>query len=167
MSAMTQDKLQEISLDLPDVESASTTSDEGDEQAPDLALPDFEMPSFNQSGLDELSEDTVSKSSLAENIASEVTQAETSIPEVDFSNIDLDLGVEPAPSVQAGEDNHLADEFDMEAESSEVETKLDLVTAYIDMGDREGAKELLDEVLKEGGPQQRIRAQDMIKSLAA
>jgi pilus assembly protein FimV len=167
MSAMTEDKLQEISLDMPDVESSSTTGDEADEQAPDLALPEFEMPSFNQSGLGELSEDTVSKSSLAENIAGEVAQVETAMPEVDFSKIDLDLGVEPAPSMQADEANHLADEFDMEAESSEVETKLDLVTAYIDMGDREGAKELLDEVLKEGGPQQRIRAQDMIKSLAA
>jgi pilus assembly protein FimV len=34
------------------------------------------------------------------------------------------------------------------------------------MGDKEGARELLDEVLKEGGAQQRERAQQMLSSLA-
>ena len=51
-------------------------------------------------------------------------------------------------------------------ESEDVNTKLDLVTAYIDMGDKEGARELLDEVLKEGGAQQRERAQQMLSGLA-
>ncbi|MEZ0247408.1 MAG: FimV/HubP family polar landmark protein, partial [Methylophilaceae bacterium] len=51
-------------------------------------------------------------------------------------------------------------------ESSDVDTKLDLVTAYMDMGDTEGARELLEEVLQEGGPQQRERAKKMLDSLA-
>jgi pilus assembly protein FimV len=53
-----------------------------------------------------------------------------------------------------------------ESESSDVETKLDLVAAYLDMGDAESARELLNEVLKEGGPQQRQRAQALIDSIA-
>lgn len=52
-----------------------------------------------------------------------------------------------------------------ESESSDVETKLDLVTAYLDMGDTAGARELLDEVLKEGGPGQRRRAQALVESI--
>ncbi|HQR60838.1 MAG TPA: FimV/HubP family polar landmark protein, partial [Methylophilaceae bacterium] len=52
-----------------------------------------------------------------------------------------------------------------ESESSDVETKLDLVTAYLDMGDTVGARELLDEVLKEGGPGQRRRAQALVESI--
>jgi len=36
----------------------------------------------------------------------------------------------------------------------------------MDMGDSEGARELLDEVLKEGGPRQRQRAQELFNSLS-
>lgn len=53
-----------------------------------------------------------------------------------------------------------------EVESSDVATKLELAIAYIDMADKEGALELLAEALKEGGPQQRERAQTLIDSLA-
>ena len=51
------------------------------------------------------------------------------------------------------------------SESADVDTKLDLVAAYMDMGDTEGARELLEEVLREGGPQQRERAQGLLDSL--
>lgn len=51
-------------------------------------------------------------------------------------------------------------------EPIEIETKLDLVAAYLEMGDQEGAKELLDEVVKEGGPSQRKRAEAFLEKLA-
>jgi len=51
-------------------------------------------------------------------------------------------------------------------EPVEVETKLDLVVAYIEMDDKEGAKELLDEVMKEGGAKQRKRAKELLAKLA-
>ena len=51
------------------------------------------------------------------------------------------------------------------AEPIEIETKLDLVAAYIEMDDKEGAKELLDEVMKEGGANQRLRAQALLEKL--
>ena len=51
-------------------------------------------------------------------------------------------------------------------ESQDVDIKLDLVAAYIDMDDVEGAKELLDEVMKEGGVKQKLRAQQMFNRLA-
>lgn len=51
-------------------------------------------------------------------------------------------------------------------ESAEVATKLELAIAYIDMSDKKGARKLLTEALKEGGPQQRERAQALIDSLA-
>jgi pilus assembly protein FimV len=60
-----------------------------------------------------------------------------------------------------------AEKIDIDfAESEDVTTKLELASAYIDMADKEGALELLAEALKEGGPQQRQRAQAMIDSLA-
>jgi pilus assembly protein FimV len=50
---------------------------------------------------------------------------------------------------------------------TEVGTKLDLARAYIDMGDPEGAKSILEEVLDEGDSGQRREAQTLIDVLSA
>jgi len=79
--------------------------------------------------------------------------------ELDLSGISLDM--------EASAETADTQEADVvEQESEDVDTKLDLVTAYMDMGDSEGARELLDEVLKEGGPRQRQRAQELFNSLS-
>jgi pilus assembly protein FimV len=67
----------------------------------------------------------------------------------DFSGLDLDLG-------DAGEN---------EIELDEVGTKLDLARAYVEMGDKEGAREILSEVLAEGNDKQKADAKDMLGSL--
>jgi pilus assembly protein FimV len=51
------------------------------------------------------------------------------------------------------------------ATMSEVGTKLDLARAYMDMGDPEGARSILDEVLQEGSSSQRQEAERLIASL--
>lgn len=86
----------------------------------------------------------------------------------DLTTIDLELNdstsvnVEKAElSRQSGELNNVAGD-----EPIEVETKLDLVAAYIEMDDKEGAKELLEEVLKEGGVAQRKRAEVLLSQIA-
>lgn len=48
----------------------------------------------------------------------------------------------------------------------EVSTKLDLARAYIDMGDNEGARDALEEVVQEGDGEQRKEAEEMIKQIA-
>jgi pilus assembly protein FimV len=48
---------------------------------------------------------------------------------------------------------------------SEVGTKLDLARAYMDMGDPEGARSILEEVLQEGSSTQKQEAQRLIESL--
>jgi FimV-like protein len=63
---------------------------------------------------------------------------------------------------------HRAPDFGLEGEAatmSEVGTKLDLARAYIDMGDPEGARSILDEVLKEGSPVQRKEAERLLAGL--
>jgi pilus assembly protein FimV len=50
---------------------------------------------------------------------------------------------------------------------TEVGTKLDLARAYIDMGDPEGARSILEEVLDEGDSNQRREAQGLIDVLSA
>ncbi len=48
----------------------------------------------------------------------------------------------------------------------EVDTKLDLAQAYVEMGDAEGARSILDEVLAEGSRGQKQEAQKMLGQLA-
>ena len=48
---------------------------------------------------------------------------------------------------------------------SEVGTKLDLARAYVDMGDPEGARSILEEVLQEGSTDQKQEAERLIASL--
>ncbi|MFO1409427.1 MAG: FimV/HubP family polar landmark protein [Steroidobacteraceae bacterium] len=82
--------------------------------------------------------------------------------------LDLDLGAAPAPST-ASETQKLTIETalpDLEpATMSEVGTKLDLARAYMDMGDPEGARSILDEVLSEGSVSQKQEARRLIESL--
>jgi pilus assembly protein FimV len=48
---------------------------------------------------------------------------------------------------------------------SEVGTKLDLARAYMDMGDPDGARSILEEVLSEGNPNQKQEAQRLMDSI--
>jgi pilus assembly protein FimV len=50
---------------------------------------------------------------------------------------------------------------------TEVGTKLDLARAYVDMGDPDGARSILEEVLDEGDEGQKQQAQRLIESLPA
>lgn len=56
-------------------------------------------------------------------------------------------------------------DFDFFSGSDEVATKLDLARAYIDMGDHQGARDILDEVVKDGDDSQRQEAEDMLSRL--
>lgn len=52
------------------------------------------------------------------------------------------------------------------ATSEEMATKLDLALAYQEIGDKEGARELLDEVMKGGTPEQSEKAKSLLLELA-
>ena len=88
---------------------------------------------------------------------------------LDFSGISLDIGDEVSFATDSeseqGEGEEAAIEEPMTPAHEEVETKLELVAAYIDMEDKDGAKELLEEVLKEGSLSQRKRADQILASL--
>ena len=56
-------------------------------------------------------------------------------------------------------------EFDFLSGADETATKLDLAQAYIDMGDDEGARDILTEVMEEGNAQQQAEAQEMLARL--
>ncbi len=95
-------------------------------------------------------------STLSPEAASYVEEAESTANTFDLSAISLEM-----------EDSGVSDEpITLPAdEPIEIETKLDLVAAYLEMDDQEGAKELLEEVIKEGGVSQRKRAEALLAKL--
>lgn len=78
-------------------------------------------------------------------------------PEFDIGSINLDLSAQPEPvqapeplAAPAAEPVAPSAEPVQDAQWEEVNTKLDLAKAYEEMGDLEGARELLQEVVSEG-----------------
>jgi pilus assembly protein FimV len=74
---------------------------------------------------------------------------------MDLGSISFDLG---APTTPAGG-------APVDARWQEVATKLDLAKAYEEMGDKDGARELLNEVIKEGDAAQQQQAKAMLAAL--
>jgi pilus assembly protein FimV len=88
-------------------------------------------------------------------------------PQFDMSDIDLELppaeeGALPLPEVGTVE----LSPGELSAAHMEMETKLDLAIAYQEIGDKEGARELLDEVIKGGSSEQVNKASAMRAKLA-
>ncbi len=78
----------------------------------------------------------------------------TAAPDIDLSGIDLDLGGGSSPA--SGEKDE---------KWYDVQTKFDLAKAYQEMGDKEGAREILQEVLEEGDAEQKKSAQTVLAAL--
>ncbi|HEY6455075.1 MAG TPA: FimV/HubP family polar landmark protein [Steroidobacteraceae bacterium] len=84
--------------------------------------------------------------------------------------VDLDVGTATIPDAAFAQTQRLGTEDlalpDLEPVTmSEVGTKLDLARAYMDMGDPEGARNILEEVVTEGSVAQKQEAQRLIESL--
>lgn len=79
------------------------------------------------------------------------------MPEIDLSSINLDLGGAASPSEPegGGKDDKWYD----------VQTKFDLAKAYQEMGDKEGAREILREVIAEGDNEQQAAAHKVLETL--
>ncbi|HUF79737.1 MAG TPA: FimV/HubP family polar landmark protein, partial [Burkholderiales bacterium] len=85
--------------------------------------------------------------------------AQTGDGGLDFKLDDLNLNLDSQPKAEAApggeKDGHWYD----------VQTKFDLAKAYQEMGDKDGAKEILQEVIKEGDAEQKAQAKTLMDSL--
>ncbi len=72
-----------------------------------------------------------------------------------------------ADSAGAGADDQDGQDFDFddEADGDVNATKLDLAEAYVDMGDADGARDILNEVVEEGSAEQQDKAREMLAKL--
>jgi pilus assembly protein FimV len=82
------------------------------------------------------------------------------------TGLDFDLGEAASADAAAETGDGLGDlSDDVFGEVDEVGTKLDLAKAYVDMGDSDGARSILDEVLEEGDDAQKAQAKELLGSL--
>lgn len=91
----------------------------------------------------------------------DVSESETASFDEDDS-LDLDELPTPESVNEVAEDD---DDLDFLADADEVATKLDLARAYIDMGDMDGAKDILAEVANEGNEAQQQEANALLEKV--
>jgi pilus assembly protein FimV len=99
---------------------------------------------------------------------SETSELPALEPTVEMNKVD-ETGILPTVLVselEMDEGEPAADDQEVESHTmSEVGTKLDLARAYVDMGDPEGARSILEEVVKEGSAAQKQEAERLMASL--
>ncbi|CAI8829119.1 Motility hub protein FimV [Pseudomonas sp. IT-347P] len=125
----------------------------------DVPQDDLELPAdFDLSLADEMDSNPAAEpdafATELDDVNAELDRLSQSIAEPTFTEADAAMG-----------DDLGEDDFDFLAGTDEAATKLDLAQAYIDMGDNDGARDILNEVLTEGDEKQRGEAKDMLSSL--
>nr|WP_314487289.1 FimV/HubP family polar landmark protein [uncultured Pseudomonas sp.] len=120
----------------------------GDEQPDlDLSLPaDFDLSLAPEGGEAEAEPDSFSIE--LDKVNAELQRLSQSLEQPSLESAFAD---DPEPDFLSGSD--------------ETATKLDLAEAYIDMGDDEGARDILAEVIAEGNPEQQAEALEMLSRL--
>jgi len=100
----------------------------------------------------------------------ESTDAEEEIPTAEQEEPEAEVGEpeQPQPSALDLDEGDLGDDddFDFLAGTDEAATKLDLARAYVEMGDSDGARDILEEVALEGNDEQKAEAQELLKNLS-
>lgn len=134
---------------LSDLGSTMAEVEGGDDEA-ELSLDDFDLD------FDELTSDDVELSDIA------LDNTESLVLDTEDMELELSEGGDLSSFASSAESN---DEALFVESTDEVATKLDLAQAYMDMGDVEGAKEMLEEVLEEGTEMQKQEATDLLAQL--
>jgi pilus assembly protein FimV len=141
------DELESGELESGELESGELESGE---------LESGELESFaasdNDSGSDEALVDLDFEEEKDTSSVSSATSAEKN------SNQDFEI---PDFDPENDDDSNL----DFLSDNDETATKLDLARAYIDMGDSDGAKDILDEIMDEGNDQQKREAEVLLSRI--
>ena len=126
-----------------------------EEESPDVTNIHTPAPDFGEIK-DEALDD------VKEGFADLTSAADESVAELDTKTLTMAMG-------NAADDlslDELEDDFNsLTTGADEISTKLDLAKAYIDMGDDEGAREALEEVIASGNEEQQGAARKLLEQL--
>ncbi|MCW8876653.1 MAG: hypothetical protein OQK04_02585 [Kangiellaceae bacterium] len=141
----------EVELDDVNSDAVTETFDSLDDE--DFSLDDLEEESGDFS-LDESDE--------GDDFELDLDESADDIDLDDSDDISLDLDDDEFSFDESDDDDFGAVD---EADGDEISTKLDLARAYIDMGDADGAKEILSEVVAEGNDEQQSEAKALMEKM--
>lgn len=163
--------LSDFDLDSGEAAAPAAAVEEPVDVAAELAafdtLPEFEPISELELPEDfDLSLSLEDDSPAAKSFASELNDVNAELDKLSQSLESPSLEPHFTAEDAAAEPEPLDDlDFDFFSGADEVATKLDLARAYIDMGDHQGARDILDEVVKDGDDGQRQEAEEMLSRL--
>lgn len=163
----------DVNLDQLDQELDQLSSDFGTASPAsgvlmDEPVIDFDEPeSLAEQDIQEIPEDQMLEDAVvadaqpikkAGNISNLTLKSAVSSDEAANSTLDFEI---PDFDPENDDDSNL----DFLSDNDETATKLDLARAYIDMGDSDGAKDILDEILDEGNDQQKKEAEALLSRI--
>ncbi|MGV6957448.1 FimV/HubP family polar landmark protein [Pseudomonas chlororaphis] len=171
------DDLSDFDLDLGEDLPAAAQADEDfllslDDDLKDL--PAAEVPTVTEAALDDLELPADFDLSLADEMDAQPAAKDAFASELDDVNAELDRLSQSLEQPELAEPTFTAEDaagsadegdFDFLSGADEVATKLDLAQAYIDMGDNDGARDILGEVISEGNDGQKSEAKEMLARL--
>ncbi len=148
----------EAKVDTPEIHAEAT-------ELPELEMPETVAPELPAASSFELGEINPIEATPAE--VPHVAATKPEAAELDLSGITLELDPTHTNSALVQE-AYVAHDTGNEdySSSAEMSTKLDLAVAYQEIGDKEGARELLDEVVKGGSSEQSEKAKNLLLKLA-
>ncbi len=155
--AVVETDTKESPMETPDTqpEEGDTGNDKSIDFELDTSLLDLPSDESVDIGNDSVSDGNAALGGDASNNSQEESsiEAEIASPKIDFSDIDLNI-----------EDDASSEKINSE-QWQEVETKIDLAKAYQDMEDEEGAREMLEEIIRDGDVQQKEAAKALLEKL--
>lgn len=146
-----------MDLDVGEETADDASLDLADDEELDLSM-DMDV---SDSGSDEISIDTGD-----DEISMDTGDDEIALDMDDTGDVELEMSMDDSAddaeiSLDAGDDD-----FDISSLSEDVDevgTKLELARAYLEMGDKEGARSILDEVKLEGNDEQQKEAEELLQ----
>lgn len=172
----------ELDIDIQD-EKASTEATDSDEESMELGDIDLgldldteeaaaeEVTDVGDIDIDFGMEEESPAAEDEEEISLDLSDEEESM-EMEFGEeLDTESAteIEEAAEIPSDAYGELTDEEDFDLSSlddvDEISTKLDLARAYLDMGDHEGTRSILEEVIAEGNDEQKEEAKELMSKL--
>lgn len=150
-------------LNLDEVPAAAPVAQLDEALAFEPLSADLQADDFDLSADFDLAEsDTVASQAPADSFASQLDKVSAELDELSNS---LPPAGEAQSDLASFDGLDADDDFDFLSGADETSTKLDLARAYIDMGDAEGARDILSEVINEGNEGQQQEARELIAKL--
>ena len=102
----------------------------------------------------------------------DVPSLDFDIDDLDIEDLDqadtvaMDLSSTTSPASEETVIMPVDESVERQSEADEIDTKLNLAKAYIELGDNDGARSILDEVARDGSDAQQTEAQRLIDQLS-